>query len=194
MNNEILDIIISLVKGVRADGHIESDNHILWGSDYLLNQVLRQYDIPKDHYYVSERASKLWKRITSEEIMDYYYQKKVTLDKADGTVTLRCYKGSSSHYTEWTPQNGDKLTYRDVFHDEHIVPIKIIINELVKLPELNYENVLGVLDKIRVCKMLKEEDKTIVNRSNRSSDYKIAVAENYNGIVCVNVVTGEILK
>lgn len=59
MNNEILDIIISLVKGVRADGHIESDNHILWGSDYLLNQVLRQYDIPKDHYYVSERASKL---------------------------------------------------------------------------------------------------------------------------------------
>lgn len=42
--------------------------------------------------------------------------------------------------------------------------------------------------------MLKDEDKTIVNRSNRSSDYKIAVAENYNGIVCVNVVTGEILK
>jgi len=71
MNNEVLDIIISLVKGVKNDGHIDSDGRVLWGCNYLLNQVLRQYDIPKDHYYVSERAAKLWESITSGKIMDY---------------------------------------------------------------------------------------------------------------------------
>lgn len=193
MNNEVLDIIISLVKGVKNDGHIDSDGHVLWGCNYLLNQVLRQYDIPKDHYYVSERAAKLWESITSGKIMDYYYKCRVVLDKADGTVVLKCYKGASNSYTEWTPKKGEKLIYRDVFHDEHIVPINVLIKELVELTELNYENVLHILDKIRICKMLKEEDKEIVNRSNRSSDYKIAIAENYKDIKCVNVVTGEAL-
>lgn len=191
--NEIIDIIISLVKGVNNENHIEAGNQKLWGCEYLLNQTIRQYEIPTDHYFVSEEAKKLWDHITSDNITDFYYQKKLTLDRVDGSVKLRCYTGNSKKYTEWTPNKGDKLTYRDVFHDEHIVPVKVIIDELVKLPELNYETVTKVLDNIRVCKMLKSEDKKITNKYKRPLDYKKAIAENYtpNGIVCLDIITGK---
>lgn len=192
MENEILDIIISLINGVKAGGHIESDGQILWGSKYLLNQTIRQYSQPNDHYFISEKALDLWNKITSEDIMSKYYRDRVILDKTDGTITLKCYKGNSKHFTEWTPNKGDGLTYRDVFHDEHIVPVKMIIKELIALEHPNYENVKEILGKIRVCKMLKEEDKLIKNKSNRSTDYKKAIADNYSPqIVCINVVTGE---
>lgn len=191
MKNEILDMIISLIKGVQAGGHIESEGHILWGSEYLLNQTIRQYNQPKEHYFISEKAYEVWNRITSENIMDKYYRERVALDRTDGSITLKCYKGNSRQFTEWTPNKGDVLTYRDVFHDEHIVPIKMIIKELVELKDLNYESVENILSKIRVCKMLKEEDKKIKNKSNRSTDYKKAIEDNYQEIRCMNLFTGE---
>lgn len=191
--NEILDIIISLIKGVQNHNHIESDGHKLWGSKYLLNQVIRQYSQPDDHYFISKDAKELWNKITSDDIMTKFYRDKLTLDKVDGSIVLKCFKGNSNSYTNWTPNKGDKLTYRDVFHDEHIVPVKMIINELIKLKEINYSSVEEVLGKIYICRMLKEEDKKILNKSNRPLDYRQAKKENYGDIVCENVVTHEII-
>lgn len=194
--NEILDLIIYLIKGIKNGNSIECDGLKLWNSKYLLNQVIRQYSQPNKYFYVSEKASALWNKITTKKIMDFFYHDKVELDLADGSIALKCYTGNSNSYTEWTPKKGDKLTYRDVFHDEHIVPIKVIINELINLEVLDYKNVKNVLGKIRICKMLKEEDKMIGNKSNRSLDYIEAFKENYApaGIVCTNVETGEVLK
>lgn len=39
--------------------------------------------------------------------------------------------------------------------------------------------------------MLKEEDKKIINKANRSTDYRVAIVENYRDIVCVNLKTGQ---
>ena len=47
------------------------------------------------------------------------------------------------------------------------------------MPSLDYFSVKKILDKIYICKILKEEDYKIVNRSNRPSDYKQVLQSDY---------------
>ena len=63
--NRIFDIIISLLIGIKNGNQLQEGSSTLTGCSYLLNQTIRQYQIPLERYYVSEKAQALWKRIKS---------------------------------------------------------------------------------------------------------------------------------
>ena len=189
---EVLDIIISFIKSFKnSDSNsrpfiystYKGGDRWIWNTDYLINQILRQIDVPPERFLISKKAKELWESITSEDIRKYYYQEKVTAEY-DGAV-IEEYSGASK-----TPRNtrtlkkNDSFTYKDVFHHEHMIPIKIIIDELIKLKddELDYEHVDSILSKIYICRILKSEDRKIKNKYNRSSNIDEVIRDVYSEI------------
>lgn len=191
-HNIVIQLIIELVKASKAGNCYEENGERLYNPSYLLNQTLRQYGLQKEQYFISEKADALWKVLTTQDIMKFSYHDQVQCDRANG-ILVKEYVGNSVSFTTRSINKDDVITYRSVFHDEHIVPINIIQKELYALKTLDFDSVKSVLNKIRICKMLKEEDKNTVNKNNRSSDYRQAIADNYTpkGIACINVVTKE---
>lgn len=156
-----LDMIISLVKAHKTNNTLSSGTTSIRGSHYLLGQIIRQYAIPEENHYISKEAKKLWSELSDDNIWNYVYTNKFEL-KADHEL---------SHFVgaEKTPRpsvkhkKGEKIEFRSIFHDEHIISIEVITKRLYGLSdaELNYENVKKILDSIVVCRILKEEDKKL---------------------------------
>ena len=125
--NRILDIIINLLSGIKNKNSIveefEDDTKMtLNGASYLLNQTLRQYNIPKSHYFISEKASELWDKISTDDMLKYTYRDKVTKSTQE-IVYIDKYKGGEkeAYQKQAILTKGDSFTYNDVFTDEHIV-------------------------------------------------------------------------
>lgn len=173
----VYDYIKELVKSIKRDGSIYIGDEKWDGSMYLLGQIIRQYCIPKSHYFVSAKAKELWERITDEDMLNYWYQHKVRC--LCDEVEIKEFSGNSNSYTRRIIHRGDEFVYRAVFHDEHIVPVKIIIEELCSYTDLTYADIRRALSKIYICKLLKEEDKKILHKSNRPSDYREALKRDY---------------
>ena len=193
-HNEVIDLIITLIKGAKAkEDCIVSSEVTLQGCNYLLGQVIRQIRIPLDHWFVSDGAKTLWEKLTSKNIMEFWYTMPVPCDRANG-IKVDLYRGGEKKpYKDQIVKKNGTIIYREVFHDEHIVPVVVIVNELCALKEPTRENVKRILDKIYMCKLLKEEDRRILHRSNRPSDYRAAIVDSYTpqGITIENVVTQE---
>lgn len=149
----------------------------LWSPKYLLGQILRQIPVTKKH--VSDAAQELWNRLTNEDIWKYNYQDKVFVTENKDFIVKK-YKGAAK-----TPEKessvGDSFIFREVFHDEHIIPIAVIIDELLKLKdgEITPEKVAEIIDKICICRITKEEDRKINPRYKRSSDLSEAYETAY---------------
>ena len=175
--NKVLDTIINLIQGIKSNQNLSSNfNNELLQLDqcgYLLSQVLRHYKLKPSQSFVSEKAFELWSKITTENIFNYTYRDKVTKN-IHGEIFVDKYKGGEKypHQTNCLLSYGDTFTFNDVFIDEHVVPVNVIIKELKKLPTLDYISVKNVLDKLCICKLLKEEDRKIKNKNDRSTDYK----------------------
>ncbi len=100
---------------------------------------------------------------------DFWYRDKVYNTK-DNYVTISKYTGASN--TPHEPEvlkKGESFYYREVFHDEHIVTINDIIDELLSLKDVTKENVISILDKIYICRMLKSEDRSLYPKRHRST-------------------------
>ena len=184
--NRIFDIIISLVEGIKNNDIFRDDfcdeEIALTGCRYLLNKIIRQYKIPTNHYFVSEKAFDLWTKINSGSIFDYWDRKKV-VKNISGEVFIDKYKNREKvpYQKGCLLKYGDTFAFNDVFTDEHIVTVNEIIKELINLPKCDYLSIKSVLDKIYICKVLKEEDRNIKNQINRSSlDYREIIAFDYN--------------
>ena len=188
MKNDVFDIIIAFVKAAKkGDRYIESEfnneTHKIWGVNYLLNQILRQLDIPKERLLVSKEAQKLWEQIMGDEdINDYYYRYVVTAKLSGATIAE--YKGASKTPTSTRVLEAGKssFTFNDVFHEEHVVPIAVIIDELKKLKDedLDYEHVDAILRHIYICRMLKSEDRKITEKYKRSFDKDEVIEQIYH--------------
>ena len=165
---KVLDIIIALTDAVKKTQMIDENNcqyyledgvNRLWGAKYLLGQILRQYRIKEDHIFISVAADKLWREITDgkEKIENYHYTMDVPVHKE---CKLNLYKGAAKEPFEkekaFAPTN--TFQYRQVFHDEHVIPIEDVIQKLISLETLNYENVQNILNNIYMCRMLKSEN------------------------------------
>jgi hypothetical protein len=154
----------------------------IWNIKYLLNQLLRQFDTPKERLHISKEAQKLWQSIMGDEdINKYYYREKVTV-KYGGAI-IQEYKGSESEsYSERTLKERDTFIFKDVFHLEHIVPVSIIIKKLTALDEteLTYENVDRILSQIHICRMLKKEDRDIKEKYARPESYDEVIKKIYH--------------
>lgn len=185
--NRILDIVVNLLIGIKSNNKLVDQSSIdgelkLNGCSYLLNQTIRQYQFPQSHYYVSEKAKKLWDTISSDSIFNYTYRDTVTKD-VEGEVVIEKFRGGEGKpYATSKIKRGDSFIFKDVFTDEHIVTVSNIIDELLSLPEYSYESIENVLNKIYICKMLKSEDRSIQSKKNRSTDYREVVVFEYDEV------------
>jgi hypothetical protein len=183
-SNKIYDIMINLLNGIKNHGILEEENcngekTTLTGCKYLLNQVIRQYRLPDDHYFVSKKAQELWSKISTQSIFNYTYQDTV-VKNIHGDICIDKYRGGEGEaYASTSISYGDKFTFKDVFTDEHIVTVSNIIGELLALPTYDYHSIENVLSKLYICKMLKGEDRAIQNKRNRSTDYRTVIATDY---------------
>ena len=183
--NKILDIIINLLSGIKNKNAIVEEfegetGMTLNGASYLLNQTLRQYNIPENHYFISEKAFELWNKISTDDILKYTYRDKITKNTTD-VVRIDKYKGGEKepYQKQVIINQGDNFIYNDVFTDEHIVTVSDIIKELLDLSTYDYPAITKILDKLYICKMLKSEDRMIKNKSKRSTDYKAVINRDY---------------
>ena len=186
MDIKVLDIIIAFVKGIKdhpkenknAPHHyIDDGTNTLWAAGYLLNQILRQYKIPKNHTYVSVKAQEKWNELTDQKIEDYTYTKGVPL-KCDAILDL--YKGAEENPTDKGKpfSKGSKFKYRQVFHDEHIIPISMVIEKLINLETLDHHSVQKVINNIYICKMLKTENINLNKKFKTTRDWDFEKTKN----------------
>jgi len=61
-----------------------------------------------------------------------------------------------------------------------MITICDIINELLNLEVVSEENVIDILNKIYVCRMLKEEDRNLKPKNHRTTDLKYVIEEVYD--------------
>ena len=179
--NEVLDIIISFVKACKKDkefAYIESNGKRIWSAHYLLNQILRQYYIDDNHIFISKKAQELWNEIAVEADIKRFSYRNTFIAKKD--ININMYFGAKKEGVLTEKNKGQKVVWNNIFHDEHTIPISEIIKELCALETLNYENVSKVLDKIYICKMLKDEDRKINPKSDRPSNVVEVVEKIYN--------------
>ena len=190
MDSKVLNIIIEFLNGCKNDGKIVDENKdeycAIHNCHYLLGQIIRNYHVEYNHYYISENALEFWKKITDKPFFKFWYRDKVTMEKED-SVVVKEYVGNSKHHTERELNINDKFTFRDVFHDEHMVPIKMILDELLALDNPNYDNVKKILDKIYICRMLKEEDRDLENKYNRSTNINEVINNDYKNIKLIQL-------
>ena len=100
---------------------------------------------------------------------------------------LESYRGNENKPTEKTVEKDGKIKYNNVFHNEHVIPIKVIIQKLQVCDLDDREAVKEILDKIHISRITKEEDKKLKPKSNRPCDYDTVVKDIYkpNGITIV---------
>lgn len=184
-NNVVLDIIIEFVKAVKSAKKEKEVVSIINGKEYkikaagyLLGQIVRQYNIPEDHYYISVAAENKWKELSNENIWDFVYRDSITCT-SEVPVSVKKYKNNEKEPTEAVIKNEENFIFRDIFHDEHIIPIRIIIENLINLEELSYQSVEKVLSNIYVCRILKWEDRKIKPKSNRPFDFELVKKQIY---------------
>ena len=179
LDNKVMNIIIPLInaaKFARSNKDLpalirqseDTADYAIGNPIYLLGQIIRNIWIPSDHKYITDKAKEKWDQITNNVIDDLSYREKVVCEHND--VIIKEYIGNSKNGKGRTLNAGDSFIYRDVFHDEHIVPISDIIDKLMDLDEPNCENVNEILDMICICKMLKEEDRKIYPKYHRLNE------------------------
>lgn len=195
MTNDVLDVIIYFVKSYRNEtkenkpniqSNFKGKKYHIWNADYLLNQILRQISIPEDHILLSKAAKEKWEQLNPSGkkgslITNYYYHEKLKAH-CNEQVKVKCYKGAETKEYKTEIKNGEVFIFRDVFHYEHTIPISAIIKELLKVDEknnLNYDSVSRVLNKMYICRMLKEEDRNIDEKYDRSIELEEVLEKVY---------------
>jgi len=180
LNFEAIDNIVNLISVLQKEEskHPYSIDH--GGARYLLNQTIRQLWLPTNRMYISNEAEKLFKRLgyNEKEIFTFFYRMRV-INKSEEVITVELYKGASSKPDrEQSLKTGESFLFREVFHDDHIIPITHIIDKLFMIKEPNRDNVYEVLKDIGVCRMLKGEDRK-VTRTKRTYDEKFIIENLY---------------
>lgn len=195
--NIVLDIIIEFIKALKTkdkaiEVNINGKMYKIWSCKYLLNQLLRQLHTPKERWYISKKAKELWDKLSPTPIENYHYNDIVQV-VSDASIEVEIYKGNDSHFEKRTLKSGDKFKFNSVFHEEHIVPINVIIHKLLELDNLTYANVESILDKIAMCRILKSEDKLLNKQAkkNRPCDAEEVLKRIYYEKTGIEIFVGE---
>lgn len=147
---------------------------------YLINQSIRQYDIPSDNWHVSKAAITLWEDLTNSKIEDYHYNDKVICDKQKKTKSIKLYKGANGKGTYKKLSLGDSFKFNAIFHEDHVIPVSLILKEIVNSKSINYSSIKENLEKMHICVILKEEDRKLGRTKERYLDYNKTIEDVYN--------------
>lgn len=184
MNNQVIDIIIAFISAMNSKenavvSYYNDKSYKIYSPKYLLGQIIRQYAVQTKHFYLSASAQSLWSKISQDDIWGYSYRDYVKCEN-EQSVTIYEYRGNESKpFSIRDIAAGDGFVFNNVFHDEHMIPVNTIIDELTKLKKPDYDNVIEILDSIYICRILKSEDKLIPRKWKRPFDIT-AVFEMYN--------------
>lgn len=200
---DVLDILIAFIKGCKYKDEgldncihsvIDNKDYWIWNTDYLLNQILRQINVPPERYLLSKGAKEMWKKLSptgkkGDSITKYYYREVLTIQN-DLNEEVGLYKGADSKPSSFVEiRKGNKFIFNDIFHLEHVIPIHVIKNQLLALDSesLTKKNVEQILSKMYVCRMLKSEDRLIDSayKKNRPFDLNRILKEVYTKIEIV---------
>lgn len=188
-NNAIIESILCLLKGYS----VENSNSL----KYLLNQSIREYDILPDHRHLSKGAEGLWKKLmpTTENIMKYHYKQMVDCkNHSTNVVELHLYTGNNRKtFKTIILKLGDKykFEFRQVFHEEHVIPVQAIVDHLVQqdVNTLNAESIKELLDeKLHICVILKDEDGRLPKTKRESFDYQTIIDTVYKDVAGITLV------
>ena len=189
LDKEVADFIIYLIISYNeiesSSIYLLSDYSIKGSAKYLLRQLIRQINIPHTNMYVSEKALAQWNKITNDNIKEKCYNSRVTC-KIDWLDRPKYIGASKTSQTEKTYQ-GESFKYNEVFLDEHVVPVEIIIRELLKLDTTSkniYNQIDLILQNLTVCKILKDENPQ--NKFNRSLYLEDVLKTDYSQIKMYN--------
>lgn len=146
---------------------------------YLLNQSIRQYVIPKTNFHVSKRAAELWTKLgmsmdESNEAYILYYEYRDSFAPLYDVSDVQTYSGSKKKNLRGiSVKSGESRSFNTLFIDEHTTPVSDVIAAL-KLKfvgkssdEIELSDIIELLDKIHITKMLREENCVIKLNSTR---------------------------
>ena len=174
-NKAIIESLMCLLKYYKA----VSDKVNKDSLHYLIGQTIRQYDIPKDNRHISQAAQQLWDKLTTGNISDYHYRNLVTCDKLTEPVSLCVFSGAEKNGKPKEFKKGDKFIFRELFHEDHVIPVSLILKELAINTPVNYADIENVLNKMHLCVVLKKEDKKLGRTAGRTLSFKDTIDNVY---------------
>ena len=181
MNKCIIASIVVLLKGYqRLKASSNSNKMHISSLKYVLGQTVRAYKVPKEQIFISKAAEIRWNDLTSSNINNFDYKQSFICDRLKQSITCKMYKGSQKNGQNVQIYPNDKVCFNDMFHVDHIVPVKLIMDELLKLTQINSQNVAKILKDMYLCRILKEEDRLLGRTSGRTLCYKKNIINIYN--------------
>lgn len=193
MNKCIIASIVVMLKGYqRLKASSNSNKMHISSLKYVLGQTVRAYKVPQKQIFISQAAEKRWNELTSSNINNFDYKQSFKCDQLKQSITCKMYKGSQKNGQNVQIHPNDKVCFNDMFHVDHIVPVKLIMDELLKLTQINSQNVSNILQKMYLCRMLKEEDRLLGRTAGRTLCYKNNIINIYNAnnIFVIDPITG----
>ena len=152
MNKCIIASIVVLLKGYqRLKASSNSNKMHISSLKYVLGQTVRAYKVPKEQIFISQAAEIRWNDLTSSNINNFDYKQSFICDRLKQSITCKMYKGSQKDGQNVQINPNDKVCFNDMFHVDHIVPVKLIMDELLR--------------------MLKEEDRLLGRTAGRTLCY-----------------------
>ena len=179
-NDAIIDSILSLLteyKKVLASPKPKKEDAN--GLRYLLGQIIRQYDIPQSNLHLSVAAFNRWKELSSKCIANYHYRDTVKCDHLKGPKSFILYKGAYGTGTSTVFTPNFTFIFRQMFHEDHVIPVSMIIDKLSQAQMINRSAIKSILDDMHICVILKEEDRKIGRTNGRSLDFATTIKTVY---------------
>lgn len=172
--------ISCLLEAHKAIDESEQNEKDLSSIRYLLGQTIRAYKLPSQNIHISHGAYELWNKLTTSNIDNYTYRESVTCDKLTEEGIYKIYKGGSKTGIDYKIVPGGKFCFRDIFHVDHVIPVSFIQKELLNLKTINEEAIIAILNKMHLCRILKEEDRRLDRIANRTFDFNETIQNVYN--------------
>ena len=151
-NNAILESILSLLtayKGINQDPL--ANKKLLHDLHYLIGQLVRQYNIPKENYHISKKAKERWNKLTADDIHEFWWGEQVICDKLKQPCKFAI-KGGEKELN-----NNSKFKFREMFLHEHITPVKYFLDYMYS-KDLNKEQLEELINGIHIAIILQEEN------------------------------------
>ena len=90
------------------------------------------------------------------------------------------YNGAKKEGKPRTITKGNHFEFREMFHEEHVIPVSLIKKKLVDLNPMNEKEIKELLEKMHICVILKDENRIISTTKGRSLDFEETIENVYS--------------
>lgn len=179
-NDAIINSILCLLTAYKKMNSTNSNKMNKASLRYLLGQSIRQYDIPLSNRHVSKEARSRWDEISKSNIEDYHYRNVVVCDNLKVPKQYLLFNGANGSGEPTKLMPGSTFIFREMFHEDHVIPVSLILREMIEMVNVNRIEIKNLLDKMHLCVLLKEEDRKIGRTKGRTLHYNQNIINIYN--------------